>query len=56
MDLTTFCELSIKKSTSKNKRSKQEPYVGKQVKIKTNLDSLYDKTKTKLKKMRQILK
>ena len=45
MDLTTFCELSIKKSTSKNKRSKQEPYVGKQVKIKTNLDSLYDKNK-----------
>ena len=50
MDLTTFCELSIKSRTSKNKRSKQEPYVGKQVKIKTNLDSLYDKTKTKLKR------
>ena len=45
MDLITFCELSIKKSTGKNKRSKQEPYVGKQVKIKTNLDSLYDKNK-----------
>ena len=50
MDLITFCELSIKKSTGKNKKSKQEPYVGKQVKIKTNLDSLYDKTKTKLKR------
>ena len=50
MDLITFCELSIKKSTGKNKRSKQEPYVGKQVKIKTNLDSIYDKTKTKLKR------